>query len=211
MVPPASPEVPVHEIRDYQQVNALVAGLLDRGNTRVRLLGVSGQRLLLSGLRGGWRAVVEVDGPAGPELAAGLEAPGLIVVAHGGAAAGAAGGMRAGGLVIQGPSGDALAYRLAGGTVAAVGPVGHRAGLELRDGVLLLGGPTGRLAGERQRGGLIVALDPALGPHAGHARLGGLLIRPGESAEPDLAARIGRVLDDLSPFLPPGFGRGVRV
>jgi hypothetical protein len=77
-----SPVVPVNEIRDYLQVNTQVAKLLDTGAGRIRLTGVEGQRLLLSGLAGPWRAVVEVEGRAGPELAAAIHAPELVVIAR---------------------------------------------------------------------------------------------------------------------------------
>lgn len=205
-VPSDVPTVPVHEIRDYERVNALVARLLGRGCPRLRLAGVGSQRLLLAGLRGGWRSVIEVDGPAGPELAAGLDSPHLVVVARHGAADGAGRDLSAGSLVIQGTAGDALAYRQSGGRIVATGPVGHRAGLQLGGGLLVLGGPAGRLLGERQSGGRIVALDPALGPHAGFARLGGRLVVPGSQPDPADARALVEALQDLMPWLPPGFG-----
>src|SRR4029453_17950212 len=84
-----APLVVIPEIRDYQRINAEVGRLLADGHGRVRLLGAEGHRLLLAGLRGAWEAVVEVEGRAGPELAADLDAPGLLVVCLGPAADGA--------------------------------------------------------------------------------------------------------------------------
>ena len=204
MVPSATPDdpyIPVHEVRDYQRINALVTQLLDRGHSRVRLIGVSSQRLLLSGLRGNWRAVIEVEGPAGPELASNLNAPSLIVVARGFVADGAASGLMAGRLVIQGDSGDALAYGQAGGAVLACGSVGHRAGLQMRDGLLFLGGPAGRLLGEWQRGGQIIARNPNIGRNVGHGRTGGRLLLSHEFVGPDQDPFVSATLRELQPYL----------
>src|SRR5438067_56282 len=77
--PVAVPEVAVPEVRDYARINAELIALLDRGHRHVRLAGADGQRLLAHGLRGDWNELVEVQGHAGPELAADLDAPGLVV------------------------------------------------------------------------------------------------------------------------------------
>jgi glutamate synthase domain-containing protein 3 len=195
--------VPVDEIRDYHRVNAEVARRLDRGATRVRLTGVEGQRLLLAGLRGAWRATVEIEGSAGPELAAGLETPGVLVVVNGAAADGAGRSLRSGTLLIRGSAGDGLGYRQAGGVIYALGRAGHRAGLAMEGGVLLLKGGAGRLAGERQSGGLIVAAGE-LGPFAGHGRHGGRLLAPGEAPGPPDEALLRGVDATLAAWIAPG-------
>src|SRR5690606_34023713 len=66
--PPEAFEIPVALVRDYEQINRELTIALDLGRRLVRLTQVEGQRLLASGLRGGWEAVVEVVGNAGPEL-----------------------------------------------------------------------------------------------------------------------------------------------
>jgi glutamate synthase domain-containing protein 3 len=175
----------VPEIRDYQRINAELARRLDAGDRLVRLAGVEGQRLLVAGLRGPWEAVVEVDGDAGPELAAGLDAPGLTVVCSGRAADGAASGMRAGRLVVLGDAGPAVGYALAGGTVVVAGDAGPRAGLNQSGGVLVLHRTVGPLAGERQSGGRLFAHADRLGPHAGHGSRGGRFVRISEGAPLD--------------------------
>lgn len=173
----AAPTVPVPEIRDYHVINAEVVRLLDAGRTHVRLAGAEGQRLLLAGLAGAWQAVVEVDGRAGPELAAGLDAPGLTVVCRGPTADGAARGLAGGLVVLCGDTGAAVGYAQRGGAVVVKGDAGPRAGLNQTGGDLLLLGRVGALAGERQAGGRLFAVAPTLGPYAGHARRGGRLIR----------------------------------
>jgi glutamate synthase domain-containing protein 3 len=179
--------VAIPELRDYQRINAELVQRLDGGVSRVRLQGAEGQRLLLAGLAGAWSALVEIEGDAGPELAAGLDAPGLTVVARGRTADGAGAGLRAGRLILQGASGDALGMVQEGGTIVAAAAAGHRAGLGQRGGVLVMLGPVGRLAGERQAGGCLFAYHDRLGAHAGHGRRGGTLLRLAPTADFGLA------------------------
>jgi glutamate synthase domain-containing protein 3 len=194
----------VPEIRDYQRINAELAQRLDAGHARVRLAGVEGQRLLVSGLKGAWGAVVEVEGTAGPELAAGLDAPGLTVVCRGPAADGAASCLRAGRVVVLGPVGAAVGYAQKGGAVVVAGDAGPRAGLNQSGGVLVLLGSAGLLAGERQSGGYLFVRDDRVGPHAGHGSHGGRLVRVADAAalDPDAAGALAEVLGWARPWLP---------
>ncbi len=207
----SGPVLPVPEIRDYQQINAQVIQNLGAGHRWIRLAGVEGQRLLLSGLNGPWNALIEVEGCAGPELAADLEAPGLTVVCLGAVADGAGRDLREGRLLILGEAGDCLGYHQRGGVIVAASRSGHRAGLEQAGGLLLLGGPIGRLGAERQSGGRIVLLDAEFGPNLAFGRRGGRLIAPGLPdrvfERPDLAdwTTMARAIDGLEPWLPPGF------
>ncbi len=173
---PAVPTLAIPEIRDYQRINAELAQLLDAGHPRVILSGAENQRLLLSGLAGAWSAIVELEGSAGPELAAGLNAPNLVVACRGPAADGAGSSLRAGTLLIEGDAGPAVGYAQRGGVIVVRGASGPRAGLNQSGGVLALMGPAGTLAGERQSGGTLFADPTRLGPHAGHGRRGGRFI-----------------------------------
>ena len=170
------PTLSIPEIRDYQRINAELTGLLDLGHRHVRLAGAEGQRLLVSGLTGPWDATVEVVGRIGPELALGLNAPNLIVVARGRAADGAGSRLRAGLLTILGHSGPAVGYAMSGGAVVAADDVGPRAGLNQSGGDLILLRRAGPLAGERQSGGRLFVVPSLLGPHAGRGRLGGEML-----------------------------------
>ena len=183
------PVLLVPELRDYRRINADLVQLLDRGHLRVILEGVEGQRLLLHGLAGDWRATVELRGRAGPELAAGLDAPRLAVACRGDALDGAGSGMRAGRLLIVGDAGDAVGYAMRAGTIVVAGRAGHRAGLDQSGGTIVLRGPAGRLAGERQSGGTLFAEASALGPFAGNGRRGGRLIAPSVDIEAFLNAQ----------------------
>lgn len=171
-----APVISVPDIRDYQIINAELKQKLDQGHPCVRLTGVEGQRLLVSGLTGPWKAVVEIEGNAGPELAAGLNAPNLRVICWGNAADGAGSRLSGGTLVLFGSAGAVVGYAQRGGRILAHRAVGPRAGLNQSGGLLVLLDQAGPLAAERQSGGIIV-LDPRIaGPHLGHARRGGRVV-----------------------------------
>jgi methylamine---glutamate N-methyltransferase subunit B len=203
--------ISVPEIRDFHAINAEILRHLDRGYRRIRLAGVRGQRLIVSRLTGPWDATIAVDGDAGPELAAGLEAPALTVVCLGQAADGAASGLRAGRLLALGLVGTAFGYAQQGGRAVAVAHAGPRAGLRQSGGDLVLLGHAGPLAGECQSGGRVFAFADRLGPHAGRGSRGGRFIRlgPGPGGSPEPVANRNALLDVLEPvraWLPPAPG-----
>ncbi len=167
------PVLSIPDIRDYQRINAELIQHLDAGHRVVRLVGAEGQRLLVSGLKGAWEAVVEIEGRAGPELAAGLNAPGLRVLCHGPAADGAGSGLIAGELQIESDAGPALGYAQKGGTILVRGSCGPRAGLNQSGGLLIVLGTVGPLAGERQSGGLFYARTRLPCLHASRGQTGG--------------------------------------
>jgi methylamine---glutamate N-methyltransferase subunit B len=179
--PTEPPSLLIPEIRDYQKINAELVALLDRGHPLIRLEGAEGQRLLASSLSGPWDAFVEVVGRTGPELAAGLDAPGLTVIARGSTADGAGRGLKAGRIIILGDAGDASGYAQSGGLLVITGSTGHRAGLAQSGGILAILGSTGRLACDRQAGGRLFLPVGDFGPHAGRGRQGGRLIDRFES------------------------------
>ncbi len=168
--------IPVPEIRDYHEINKEIVRHLDEGRKTIRLSSVRGQRLLAAGLRGEWSATIVMEGDAGPELAAGLDAPGLIVIGLGSSADGAASGLRAGTVVLLGGAGPALGYAMRGGRVVAAGSVGPRAGLGQSGGEIVVLGEAGPLAAERQSGGRFVVGSGRLGPHPGLGQRGGELV-----------------------------------
>lgn len=198
----------VPEIRDYQRLNAELAALLDAGCCRVLLAGAEGQRLLASGLSGPWRGVVEVEGRAGPELAAGLNAPGLTVVCRGPAADGAGSGLRDGRLIVLGAAGVGVGYAQRGGSIVVAGDCGPRAGLNQAGGVLVLLGRVGILGGERQSGGHLFAAARRVGAHAGRGRQGGRFVEVAafeallNGRDPGADDVLRAVLADARPWLP---------
>ena len=199
------PRLAIPEIRDYQKINAELVALLDRGHRHVRLEGAEGQRLLASGLSGGWDAVVEIVGRTGPELAANLDAPGLTVVARGPTADGAGRGLKRGRVIVLGDSGDGAGYAQSGGLLVIAGSAGHRAGLRQSGGSLVVVGTCGRLAADRQSGGRFFVDRRTLGPHDGRGRVGGRLIDLAESAtlEGEDASAWREVSELTKPWLGP--------
>ncbi len=170
------PVVPIPEIRDYQRINAELVRHLNARQGKVRLVGAEGQRLLVAGLAGEWNAVVEVEGRAGPEFTADLDAPGLTVICHGPVADGAARGLRAGRVVVLGDAGAALGYMQEGGIVVAAQGVGPRRLESARRRARDPG--SGRPSGGRTaEGGAPFAYAACLGPHAGRGWRGGRLVR----------------------------------
>jgi methylamine---glutamate N-methyltransferase subunit B len=196
------PSLAIPEIRDYHKVNAELVALLDRGHPSIRLEGAEGQRLLASGLRGDWKAVIEIIGRTGPELAADLDAPNLTVIARGPSADGAGRGLKAGRVLILGDVGDVAGYAQSGGLLVIVGPAGHRAGLAQSGGTLAILGPVGRLAGDRQSGGRFFIPGGVLGPHAGRGRRGGVFFDRIGPESPGVAdANAWRAVLDLAEGL----------
>ena len=153
-----------------------------------RGLKASGSWFLAS--RAAGSATIEVDGNAGPELAAELNAPGLTVVCRGSAADGAGRGLQAGKLLVLGHAGVALGYFQKGGLIVAAGDAGARAGLCQSGGELVLLGACGPLTGERQAAGRLFLDKDLAGPHLGHGRRGGRLIS---------LPRSGSILGQLDP------------
>jgi glutamate synthase domain-containing protein 3 len=206
---PADVVLAVPEIRDYHVINSEIVRHLDAGWPRIRLSGVRGQRLLAAGLSGPWSALIEVEGDAGPELAAGLEAPGLTVICRGAAADGAASRLGAGRLLVLGDVGMAFGYAQRGGLAVAAGDAAGRAGLCQCGGDLVLLAGAGPIAGERQQGGRLYARADRIGPHAGRGSRGGRFVRlsgdeatergPSDS-EGDRAELLAR-LEPLRPWL----------
>lgn len=193
---PAAP-ILVPELRDYHQINAEVVRRLDRGVSFIRLEGPAGHRLLLAGLIGTWRAVVEVSGDVGPELAAGLDAPGLTIVCRGTSADGAGSGLRGGTVLLLGASGTAVGYRMSGGLIVAANRVGPRAGLGMTGGEMVLLDDVGPMAGERQAGGVLVLTTSRTIRHVGRDVRGGRRI-VGDGDGEGLVGKAVRLIDGHS-------------
>jgi glutamate synthase domain-containing protein 3 len=194
----------IPEIRDYQKINAELVALLDQGHPLIRLDGAEGQRLLASGLSGAWSATIEVIGRTGPELAADLNAPGLVVVARGSTADGVARGLAAGRIIVLGDAADGAGYGQSGGILVIAGATGHRAGLRQSGGSLVLLGQVGRLAGDRQSGGILFAKANQIGAYSGRGRLGGRFVDldDAKSLQADEALAWGKLVEFAVPWLP---------
>jgi glutamate synthase domain-containing protein 3 len=188
----------VPEIRDYTRINAQVRQHLDDGCRRVVLVGVEGQRLLLSGLVGSWAASIELEGDAGPELGAECDVPGVYITVRGSVGDGAGREMRNGWIVVLGSATTCLGYRLRGGFIGVRGDSGPRAGLEQSGGTIVSFGELGDLAGERATGGTLVGLDSRASRRPGFGRAGGLLWLAGIDACDAESGRVDRARAELA-------------
>lgn len=205
----SAPAVIVPEIRDYTRINAELVRLLDDGHRRVRLSGVDGHRLLAFGIRGSWKAIVDVEGSAGPELAAEMDAPNLAVICAGHAASGAGRSLRSGILLICGDAGPGLGYVQQGGNIVVAGDAAPRAGLDQKGGLILVGGSTGRLPAERQAGGRMIVRG-SIGAHARVGHRGGRLCRFDEATTEDLVD-FERIAEVCGPAWPESLPIGARI
>ena len=106
-------------------------------------------------------------------MAAGLDAPGVTIVARGDTRDGAGRGLRAGAIVVLGDADAGLGYGQSGGTLVVTGSAGPRAGLMQSGGTLAVLGPVGRLAGDRRSGGTFFLDAASAGPHRGRGERGG--------------------------------------
>ncbi len=177
-------EIPIPLIRDYRRINRELLRALNAGHQSITLSGVEGQRLLVAGLQGNWTATIEILGNPGPELASGLEAPGLTLLVNGSAGDGAGARLREGRLLIGENAGDAVGIDQVGGVIVINKAAGNRAGLGQRGGLLLLLRDAGRLLGDRQRNGLIVAPQHLLESSRGRPRSGGRFVALGAFSDP---------------------------
>lgn len=161
------------EIRDYHVINRLVAQALENGEHEIQLAGVDGQRLLLERLTGPWKARIEINGNAGPELAFAMNAPSVAVDCLGNAADGTGAHLNAGLLTIRGSTGAAAALCQHGGTIVVHGQTGPRAALRMNGGILVLMSSPATRTGEWQSGGTIYQPPQT---QADTARHGGLVL-----------------------------------
>lgn len=189
----------VPEVRDYARINAQVLRWLDSGQTRIELAGVAKQRLLLAGLAGPWDARIDVQGDAGPELAAAMNAPNVVVTCRGSVADAAGRELAGGTLRILGDAADCVGYRQRGGLILVAGSAGHRAGLEMSSGLIVVLGDSGRLCGHLQHGGRLIVSGTA-GPFPGFARDGGGFFLG--SNLPSLTAEERRAVDEFQRLCP---------
>ena len=197
------PSLAIPEIRDYQKINAELIGLLDEGHPLVRLEGAEGQRLLVSRLAGRWKATVEVIGSTGPEFAAKLDAPNLIVVARGSTADGAGSGLISGSVLVMGDAGDAAGYAQSGGILVIAGSVGNRAGLAQSGGTLAILDRAGRLLADRQSGGRIFVDPNRVGLHPRRGSRGGRWVEIPfrEGSDPVEAGAWREVVELVNPWV----------
>ncbi len=143
----------------YRELNELINELVERGERKLRLLNVNGQRYIADGLR--CECYIEIHGVAGDDLAAFANGP--TVVVYGDVQDGAGNTMNAGRIIVHGSGTDIIGHSMRGGEIFVRGHVGYRVGIHMKEyreqvPVLVVGGTAGDFLGEYMAGGRIVVL-----------------------------------------------------
>jgi len=144
----------------YKSLNRHIRGYLARGENRILLKNILGQRYIGGGLNSD--AVLEVHGTPGQDLGAFMN--GSSITVFGNAQDGVGNTMNAGKIVIHGKAGEIPGHSMRGGKVFIRGDVEYRAGIhmkEYRDQIpwLIIGGTTKDYCGEYMAGGRLVVLN----------------------------------------------------
>ena len=184
-----------------QQVRSAVAG----GCGHVVVRNVCGQRYIGSGIQ--TRAVIELFGTPGNDLAAFMDGPTVIV--HGNGQDGVGNTMSSGEVVIHGSAGDLLAHSFRGGRIFVLGHAGYRCAIHMKQytepvPIIVVGGSVGDYAGEYMAGGVLIVLglgrragEPLAGRWLGTGMHNGMIYLRGDVEDHQMGAEISRAeLDD---------------
>ncbi len=144
----------------YKELNEEIREALARGEKRIELVHVNGQRYIGGGIRGDG-VTISVNGVPGNDLATFMNGP--TVVVNNNAQDGCGNTMNAGKIIVHGDAGDVLGYGMRGGSVFIKGDVGYRVGIhmkayEMQVPVLVAGGIARDFLGEYMAGGIVVVL-----------------------------------------------------
>ncbi len=144
----------------YRILNERIRGFVERGEERISVDNVCGQRYIGAALSGAGLSI-DIRGTAGNDLAAFMDGPCLEV--KGNVQDGAGNTMNSGTVVIHGNTGDILGHAMRGGEIFVKGDVGYRVGIHMKEyksmrPVLVIGGVAGRFLGEYMAGGSIIVL-----------------------------------------------------
>ncbi len=144
----------------YKQLNRMIRSTLAKGEDKIILENVLGQRYIGGGLQS--QSKFEIYGVPGQDLAAFMNGPDITVYAN--AQDGVANTMNAGKIVIHGKAGEIPGHSMRGGKLFIKGDVEYRAGIhmkEYQDQIpwLVIGGAAKDYCGEYMAGGRIVVLN----------------------------------------------------
>jgi len=143
----------------YRQLNSEVRRLLAKGEDKLVLREVNGQRYIGAGLAGS--ACLEIEGTAGNNVGAMMN--GLTIIVSGNAQDGVGNTMYNGKIIVRGSAGDIVGYAMRGGRILVHQDVGWRTGIHMKEQrdarpVIVIGGTAGDFLGEYMAGGVIVVL-----------------------------------------------------
>jgi glutamate synthase domain-containing protein 3 len=144
---------------DTRKVNQVIRETIRRGNNRIVLQNVIGQRYLASGVEGDVK--LEIFGTPGNDLGAFMDGPQIEVYGNGQDCVGNT--MSGGDLVIHGDVGDITGMSMRGGRIFIQGDCGYRTGVHLKghqgsEPKIVVGGTSQDYLGEYMAGGTILVL-----------------------------------------------------
>ncbi len=185
----------------YRQLNAQIKKAIAAGAARVRLEHVLGHRYIGSGIR--TKAIIEITGTPGQDLAMFMDGPQIIV--HGNGQDGIGNTMTSGEIVIHGHGGDLAGHSLRGGSIYIKGGVGYRCAIHMKQFVepvpaMVVGGIVGDYAGEYMAGGVLIVLglgrkdgQQLVGRYLGTGMHAGAIYLRGDARDDQMGKEIGRV------------------
>lgn len=164
----------------YKELNKRIRREVSKGEKKLVLEGVNGQRYIGCGLKGDVK--IEVDGVPGNDLAAFMDGPTLVIKNNAQDAIGNT--MNAGKVVVHGSAGDVVGYAMRGGEIYIRDDVGYRVGIHMKDfedlvPAITIGGRAGDFFGEYMAGGIMIILGlhsdekPIVGEWVGTGMHGG--------------------------------------
>ena len=199
----------------YKDLNEKIHQSVARGEGKIFLDDVNGQRYIGGGLKGNIH--ITINGVPGNDLASFLDGPTIFVNEN--AQDGVGNTMNAGKVVIRGDAGDIIGYAMRGGRIFIRGNVGYRVGIHMKSfkenlPVIIIGGGAGGFLGEYMAGGLLVVLGlhqgnkhPLVGNYVGTGMHGGTIYVRGDVRDYQVGREVGirrptrQDLTDLREFL----------
>ncbi len=144
----------------YRTLNRQIKAAVAKGEKRIELLDVNGQRYIGDGVSGDVEIII--NGVPGNDLGAFMSGPTIIVNSF--SQDGVANTMNDGKIVIKGHAGDVLGYGMRGGKLFIKGDVGYRVGIHMKEyrdkiPVIVAGGRAGDFFGEYMAGGILILLN----------------------------------------------------
>lgn len=143
----------------YKDLNKNIRKLVERGEEKIVLNDIMGQRYIGNGIDKPVEIVI--NGIPGNDMAA--FASGVKITVRGNVQDAVANTMGEGKLIVYGDARDVLGYSMRGGSIYIKGDVGYRAGIHMKgyqdkQPVIIIGGTAGNFLGEYMAGGRIVIL-----------------------------------------------------
>lgn len=187
----------------YRDLNARLREITARGESRIEIHGVCGQRYIGTDLEGDIK--IDVHGTPGNDLGAFMKGPRITV--FGNAQDGCGNTMDAGSIVVHGHAGDVAGLSARGGEIYVREDVGYRAGIHMKEyqgkrPCLVIGGTAQDFLGEYMAGGVILLLGTTLEPGESHhcsfvgtGMHGGVIYIRGRMGQEQLGAEVG--MDEL--------------